>query len=167
MQISTGWTELHITRVLRKEQHTASSYWACGQVIFLYHVSFVRANGMSRHLYQAQFQLHGILDGCGDVESEFDKMRISKFIFLLKIFYVNEPSVLTSMLNTSFLENPPEGLYLFHTRSTHPVTQHKITSSCCSEGETASSLLPYLICWILFIEQPLKSMQLQPSNSLL
>lgn len=98
---------------------------------------------------------------------EFDKMRISRFIFLLQIFYVNEPSVLTRILNTSFLENSPEGLCLFHTRSTHPVTQHKITSSCCSKGETASSLLPYLMCWVLFIEQPLKSMQLQPSNSLL
>lgn len=54
------------------------------------------------------YQFHVILDGCGDVESEFDKMRISKIIFLLQIFYVNEPSVLTSMLNTSFLENSPE-----------------------------------------------------------
>lgn len=153
--------------MLRKEQHTASSYWACSQVIFLCHGSFLRRNGLSRHLYQVQLQLCVILDGHGDVESEFDKMRISKFIFLLQIFYVNEPSVLTSVLNTSFLENSPEGLCLFHTRSTHPVTQHKISSSCCSKGETASSLLPYLICWVLFIEQPLKSMQLQPSSFLL
>lgn len=158
-------TELYITWVLRKEQHTASSYQACSQVVFLCHGSSLRANGMSRHLYPAQ--LHVILDGYGAVESEFDKMRISKFIFLLQIFYVNEPSVLTSMLNTSFLENSPEGLCLFHTRSTHPVTQHKISSSCCSKGETASSLLPYLTCWVLFIEQPWKSMQLQPSNCLL
>lgn len=52
---------------------------------------------MRRQLYQVQFWLLVILDSCGDVESEFDKMRISKCIFLLQILYANEPPVLTSM----------------------------------------------------------------------
>lgn len=68
---------------------------------FSCHGFSVRVNGMRRHLYQVQFQLI-ILDGCGDTESEFGKMRISKCIFLLQMFYANEPPVLTSMQNTSF-----------------------------------------------------------------
>lgn len=56
---------------------------------------------MRRHLHQVQFQLHVILESYGDVESEVDKMRISKCIFLLQIFYANVPPVLTGMQNTS------------------------------------------------------------------